>query len=676
MKKKLLLFVCLFTLLFATGCNKEEKFAVPTPTTAPTETSAPTETPTPTPTPIPENLAMANLKKLPEAYSSLLALQPEADVDYSKGLGYDFEMDLAINESVLELLEITGLKSISLDGTMDMKDAFAFDGTLYLNETEVISAELYTDFQNFMFNLPKYSTAYAAATMEELAGTTSEEMPAFNLADFPTNQELYALMENSLNSLIDCFEPQIGIEENLTIGTGEYVMTGEKHTVTVSRENLLAWTDTFEKEFVELLGTEINFDDVVSEEDASAEETFTNFVMHYYTDNNGSYAWELYPDTEADVPLVFVSTPKGFCLYSQEEGTQEVILYSVAASDKTGTITIPGDEETAAVNLNYEFGDNSITLSMADETMEFSMYYAVNNGTVTVDFELIAEGVSFVMKETATTTTADLTISVASFGMEMGSLTMKATLRDYAEITVPQNTTDMETWSAGLDQEALTADLMKLMTDFPFLMDLIMNSGEGEDQGTAPESTYTPPADYTDAFMNMTGYYIDSDGYVDFNPTKDEVLAMGVPSTGFDTIAVTEDQKTALFNFSKSCFEKCDSDSEEFFWVYGDTLDGTVDSYYSVEYTFAEAGNWENYISLEFDAVSGAFHIANIYNPSKDEAFRIANELLKLLNIDYTITQKAAEEYTFENGLSLAAYDGAEYGSNYYYVGFEIYNAE
>ena len=678
MKKKLLLFVCLLTLLFVTGCNKDEQQPVPTPTTAPTVTPTatpePTATPTPTATPIPENLAMTNLKKLPESYTTFLAQQPEAEVDYSKGLGYDIDMDLSINEDLLALLDITGLENVSLDVAMDMKDALAASGTLYLNDTEVITADFLTNFNSFLFNLPKYSTTYAVVTMEELMEEPTEEIPAFNLEDMPTNQELYALMENSLNDLVNCFEPQTGVEENLTIGTGEYVMTGEKHTVTVSRDNLLAWADALEKAFVELLGTELDLDEVTTEEETSTEDTFTNFVLHYYTDNNGSYAWELYPDNAADAPLVFISTPKGFCLYSVEEAAEEIIVYSVAASDKTGTITIPtSEEETPDVTLNYEIGDNAFSVDMEDETMEFSMNYAIKNGTITFDFEMVSEGVSVIMEETATATTADVTMTLASYGMKLGSFHMKATLRDYKEITIPQNTTDMETWESTLDQEALTADLITLMTEFPFLMDLIMGSGEEEGEDITPKSSYTPDANYSDAFMNMTGYYIDADGYVDFEPEETEIMALGAPSTGYDSLAITENQRTSLLNYAEAAFASSSFYSDNYYWVWGSTEYNDVKSYYSVEYRYTDTNNWDNSITLDFDAVSGDFIAATVCNASKDEAFRMSNELLELLNIDYEITQEAAESFTYSNGLAISGYDAAEYGGNYYSVGFEIY---
>lgn len=670
MKKKLLSFLCLLTLLFIMGCNKEKENPAPTPTTVPTETATPTptSTPTPTPTPVPENLAMTNLEKLPASFDEFMANQPQNAVDYTNGLGYDIKMDVTINEDLMEALGVTGLESIGLNGSMDIKDALAMNAGLYLNQTEVISADLFADLEHVMFNLPKYSSSYATVTVEELLGISTEELTAaFNTEGLPTNAELTELLQNAVTDFVACFQPQEGIEKNISIGTGEYVVNGDLHTVVADTKDLEAYLAgikaaleaypafTFEEE-------ELTFGDANS------------FIINYYDGADDSYAWEFYPDTKADEAIIFVSTAKGLCLYSLEAGTPEVMLYSVAASDTTGTITIPGDEgEDSDFTVNYTTGDNAFSITMAEDDVELTMNFKSQNNILTYDFTLVAEGMSIVMEETATATQVDLKLTLASYGMKLGSLSMSTTLRDYAAPVTPQTTTDIETWTNGLDQNALTADLIKLMNDFPFLMELILGSGEEENENTTPKSSYTPDANYSDAFMNMTGYYIDADGYVDFEPEEDEIMALGAPSTGYDSLAITEEQKTSLLDYAEAAFTSSNRYNDKFYWVWGSTKYNDVKSYYSVEYRYTDTNSWDNSITLDFDAVSGEFIAATVCNASKDEAFRMANELLKLLNIDYEITQEAAESYTCTNGLAISGYDAAEYGGNYYSVGFEVY---
>ena len=158
MKRKLLTFFLLLTLIFAVGCNKKDKN--PEPTAAPAPTS--------TPTPVPVNLAKENLGKLTESYDKALKMNPNNMIDFSKGVGYDMTMDISVGEQILGLLGITGLDSIRVDASIDMKDTIAYDLGLFLDTSEVLSATMYMDSENMMINLPKYSSEFASYSMKEL----------------------------------------------------------------------------------------------------------------------------------------------------------------------------------------------------------------------------------------------------------------------------------------------------------------------------------------------------------------------------------------------------------------------------------------------------------------------------------------------------------------------------
>ena len=106
MKRKLLILFLLLAMVFAVGCNKKNKNPDPTPTPVPTST--------PTPTPIPANLAKENLSKLLDDFDSMMANQPETQVDFSKGIGYDMTMDISLGKQIATLLGITGLDTVCI----------------------------------------------------------------------------------------------------------------------------------------------------------------------------------------------------------------------------------------------------------------------------------------------------------------------------------------------------------------------------------------------------------------------------------------------------------------------------------------------------------------------------------------------------------------------------------
>lgn len=677
MKKKILCFLCFLTLLFAAGCSKEGKKADPTPT------PVPTETPTPTPTPAPENLAKANLDKIPAAFDGQIAYQAEHAVDTSNGIGYDMNIEFSINQDIMGLLGYSGLETISLTGSMDIKDILAGNFTLGLNSAEVLNMHLFTDYTNVLFNLPKYSSQYAAATLEELLNQNSGDIdweaedasPVTGILSngstgfrrtlttidpdgVPTNEEMYQFLSTYLTRLVDCFKPQTGIEKNVTIGTGDYVITGDKHTVIASAADLQALAEEFQAEAEKYPALSVDTEDF-------SLEGITSVTLNYYAGADGSYAWECCTDSAEFNPAVFVSTTKGFCLYSGGDEAN-ILMYSVITGDNEGTILIPSSsEDSSDIIIDYVREENALEIDAVLDSMELSAEYSLSGETVEYSFEIVTSGMSILFEETADKTHVDATITVASYGMKVVTVTMTTDLRDYVEIPVPTNTTDIDTWAAELDTDALLADFNQLMTDYPFLADLFNSLGDdtSEDIYEDDGEPFVLPEDYTDDFMNMTGYYVDADGFVDFNPPESEVLAAGKPSTGLDTIALTDDKKQALIDCAAGAFTNCYSDVSTYYFVWGSIEFDNVYSYYYKEYYYTDENSDDNYIFLNFDAVSGEFSSISFCTSSREQTLKLANEALQILGADYTITPENAEDYVQAGDFWISGYDGGSYFS-------------
>ncbi|MBQ8189603.1 MAG: hypothetical protein IJZ44_07465 [Lachnospiraceae bacterium] len=702
MKKKIYTFTLLLALIFIIGCNKQKEYPIPTPiveTTA-TVTPTPTSTPTPSPTPIPENLAKTNLKKLPELFDQIMSYSPQNTVDYSKGVGYDINIKFSIGSQIAELLGISDLKNISIDGTMDAKDTIAANLDFCLNDEKITNAHLFADSENLLFNLPAYSSNYALTTWEELMNslneteTDTEELRSslpdnskiistLNVVDknaLPSDEELINTFKSCMDDFIECFVEVPGITEHASIGTGDYLMTGEKHTVSANINELIAVLERLETELQVYYG-DLNFGLDSLETDGA-----TTLFLDYYTNGADCYAWAAYPDNSTSEPFVYINTPLGFCLYRvEEDGTETLGMYSVKSSEKAGTITLAFGEEEPIGTVDYEYSDNSISIYAVLDTLELTMEYSKTNDTIRYNATVLMDGVSVVIKETVTPTRTDVSASLASYGMEYLTMSVSTSTRDYVEIPVPTNYVDMNTWAEGLDQETLMADLMALMQKYPSLMSLFGGSEEEEDgeysddefwdeDDTRSETEpFTLPEDYTDDFMGMTGYAVDSDGYVDFYPVEDEVLAAGKPSTGYDTLALSDDQKQQLFTIAETAIPNCEKDTYSFYWIWGGIQYNDVQSYYSMDYEFNDPNNWDNSITISLDPISGEFISVDIYYASKEDALRIANEMFAVLGGTYTITDKMVEEYAInEDGFSFSGYDGTEYGSNYYNVGISL----
>ena len=69
-----------------------------------------------------------------------------------------------------------------------------------------------------------------------------------------------------------------------------------------------------------------------------------------------------------------------------------------------------------------------------------------------------------------------VTATVSMAGMEIGTLTLETSGRSFKDYDTPSGSVDLNTWSAGLNQDKLSKDLQKLIQDFPFISDLIQGA--------------------------------------------------------------------------------------------------------------------------------------------------------------------------------------------------------
>jgi len=678
MKKKLLFFVLLFALVFSIGCSKESD-----------DDDSPSKEVTSTP--IPENLAKKQLDKLPAAFDSLQTGNQNTTLDTSKGIGCDITLDLSINPDLLSLFGITDLDKISVTGSYDIKeDAFAGDFTFLLNADKVITAQLIADSTNLFFNLPKYSSDYASASWEDLLESVDmdlDELTGIGTEALASGEELTAKLRSNIVSFVNCFKKVDGIEKDVTIGTGDYTLTGEKHTVKAAVTDLTAALEDLEDTLSDYAEVDLDTEDFFPE-DASA------FLLDYYVDGKDNYAWALYPDTDTDEPVIFINTDAGFCLYRVEDDDVSIAVNSVKTSKNSGTIYLPmgEDEEDSLGEIEYSRdGDNfhmEAELESDDaDAIEFTLDASTAKDKQSYDLSMTVDDITIALKGDSSKDQAKISLSLLSLGVEYGTLDVTAKIRDYKPVSAPSNTWDLEDWVTQLDQTALVTDLQTLVEDYPFLIDLLGGSDDVFDPDNHPndwsdkefeDEEFVLPEDYTDEFMNMTGYTIDEDGYVDFEPLPEEVFAAGKPSTGLDTLNITEDQKKALFTIAENAFPSCETDSDAYYWIWGSTEYDDVRSFYTNDYEFDDPDNWDNSITLTFDAVSGEFSSVEIYYASKDEAFRIANEMFEILGGTYTLTTELVEEYTYDydNGFAFSGYDAAQYGSNYYMIGIDIISSD
>ena len=643
MKRKLLFLILIICLLGAAGCKKQTE-----------------EPQKPTPIPASENPTIPDLEKQLSGWDLLLSNFPEALLKFDTGAGFDVMAELTLEEGLFEKLNLTEPVTLSATGTVDVKTQYAADLNLYLDGADLWNTKLFADESGVLLHLPKYTFNYAKIPTELFASSTRENIRLFR-----------AYLADALR----CFQPAETRVSNATIGLDAYQVTGDKYTIRANCTDVLSVLDSLERELTlknkdKLPWNTLNTDGAVS------------LVLDYYTGKDTDFAFVIYPDNRPKNALVFVSTSLGFCLYSTDEAdTVTTLMYSEKEEGNTGVIYIPTDVEDVEDSIEYSHSGNEFSMNAMLGSKVYSIDFTSGNETYLYNVTTVTDGASTVLEATISPGHMDISCSRSSYGQESLTLSVSAFNRDFEEFTFPQNSVSLNTWKEGVSRDTLQADRTAVLKKYPFLAEFFGISGSSETTtpGTeTPSGSVTPtpsaPEESGQTFEKLTGYSVDADGYVEFYPVESEVLALGKPSTGLESIKITENQKQALLEHAKLFFDK--SSTYSLYWVWGNVNQNDIQSFYTKDYEFSDSKNANNMLTFEFDAVSGDFVSVNIYHEEEAEAIRMVNDLLAILEVDYAVTSDIVEEYTMAHNFAFTGYDGAAFGEDYYYVSFSVYYPE
>lgn len=643
MKRKLLFLILIICLLGATGCKKQ--------TVDPEK---------PTPIPASENPTIPDLEKRLSKWDLLLAKFPENILHFDAGAGFDVMAELTLEEGLFETLHLTEPVTLSATGTVDIRTQYAADLNLYLNGADLWNTKLFADESGVLLHLPKYSFNYAKIPTEFFASSTLENIRLF---------------QAYLTDALRCFQSAETRVSNATIGTDTYQVTGDKYTIRAGCDELLSVLDRLEQELTlkdkaTLPWNLLNTDGAVS------------LVLDYYIGKGTDYALVVYPDNRQSNTVVFLSTSLGFCLYGTDEsGVITTLMYSEKEDNNTGVIYIPTEEEDVTDSIEYSHSDTEFFMNAMLNSKVYSVDFTGGNETYLYNFTTVTDGFSTMLEATISPGHMDVSCSRSSYGQESLTLSVSAFNRDFEEFSFPQNSVSLATWKEGVSIDTLQKDRTDALKKYPFLAEFFGISGGSETTTPGTETpsegvTPTPsvPEESGQAFEKLTGYSVDADGYVEFYPEESEVLALGKPSTGLESIKITENQKQALLEHAKLFFDK--SSTYSLYWVWGNVNQNDIQSFYTKDYEFSDSNNANNMMTFEFDAVSGDFVSVNIYHEEEAEAIRLVNDLLAILEVDYTVTSDIVEEYTMAHNFAFTGYDGAAFGENYYYTSFSVYYPE
>jgi len=263
---------------------------------------------------------------------------------------------------------------------------------------------------------------------------------------------------------------------------------------------------------------------------------FTYLQLDYYCGKNNSFALELTSDNTSQAPLIFVCTSTGFQFYSVTETGENLLCYSETTGEKKGIIYIPdATEDSPSTTITYQFGNEKFSIQVEKDTLYFSINYSVLGEQIDFDITIVADNFSIISKVTGNQSCADVGFTFASYGQKLASFNIKSTLRDYNNVLPPTEALDTDTWISRLNYNAMSQNLALLEEKLPVLQDLFSTREEND-------------------FSDMTGYSVDENGYVDFEPLDSEVFAKNRPSTGFQQLTLSDDTKNTLLTYAAGCF--------------------------------------------------------------------------------------------------------------------------
>lgn len=403
-----------------------------------------------------------------EALKSNMNAVPEANSN--DGAGMDINLSVSVGEQIAAAYGLTGLETVSLLLSYDMKAGMQAIAELLLNGNSVLEANVYADEEAFYVNLPKYSKDYMKVTMEEILGMSIDDFASqitSSTEGTPTADEMAEIWSKYSKKFIDSFKYELMVE-NVTAGTGDYTFSADKYVASATVEDLQAVVDELAEElkkYSSLDVEKVDFSDVSNEK----------LYCHYYEGKDGEYEWKFSDDKEGAESIALAVTKKGFCLYGETAGKTEFYLYSVKESDSKGKIVLvdSGDEYT----INYDnYSEDSIDLSGEIDGVEFTVSIEEKDNSFYADFSVSTFGIAVSGKLESDSNKVNITASVSYQGINFGTAAIECKIRDYADFTIPANSVDQNTWSYGLDQEALMTDLQQLMIDYPFLAELLMGA--------------------------------------------------------------------------------------------------------------------------------------------------------------------------------------------------------
>lgn len=549
---------------------------------------------------------------------------------------------------------------------------FNYDGE------KLITGEVYGNNDKLYLMLPDYSQK---ALSIENVGTKQLEFP-----EMPEADEIATQIREYGKMLADTFQ-YTGYEKKVTFDQNNFkfdakVMTGECSGVELeaTMENI---SDKFKeselyKSLVDWMEMgEEYYDDDLDFEDKT-EYGNSKLQLKFYDGKKGNMAYELI-DTESESRFVFVTDGISWSAFVTEKDKIIVELTNhieMDGSDISGYLKFTMADE---MTLMLEFTEVKLSNKIISNC-NFKLLYGEKDEELT----LLAEG-KYSKEDKKTTYTVK--IEDGEYDAS-GELEIIITEREPVAFELPTDTVDFnepDEWTSSFDMEKMQNDIVKFEALGEKIQSIIYtyqynNYNETEDIDFPDDNYDVEDEDWgeTNAPIGESEFkyfsnYEDDGSYVYFNPTKEEVVERGLPSSGMSILCDDPKVIKKITNYldTTDIAKQCEKDVMEIFTVSGPI--GMESSQW--EEITSYSSDWFNRISYTKEALTG--ELSAVYINSRDKDFT-----LKAMQTVYEactgedgsgLQKETSEGYweitSLDNSISAYIYEYKDEKDEVYYMG-------
>lgn len=543
---------------------------------------------------------------------------------------------------------------------------------LNLDKKPFASGKAILNGDRLYFTIPDFTSEFVGLSLEKTG---------VELSKLPSSEEIKSMVKDYGTRLVTAFQYE-SVDKKANIDVDGIFFKATKFTGVANTDELKTITDGIAKDFKEsslykALGNTVGekseqigekFNEMTSEDNKTVK-------LNVYIGKDKNVAYEF--EKEDNSKLGYITNGTNWTLYTIESDKEVALAYhKVEADGKNGKLFM-GDKESS-VEVIYTNAvkdkDNKIT----------SCNFIVRTTEDGISSDTLAGSYKDEGKKV-------ISIEIKEDGTKIADLELSINTREAKAFEVPTEyydaNSELLSWMGTINEDKISEFgdkfniVNEIINSFSFKdkkSDSVSpNAGNtsqvGGDDTKALEDFEVVREGQAKPLEEFKGYTKESND-VWFQPSEEEVLEVGEPSTGVRTLDISDEQiKNVEDYLARESFIKDARVTDDKSYVIMGT-EGDLKSYYTRTVTYF--ADEENFISIGYEAVTGKLSSIMVRTSDKERCLELTQSLY-----DYA-TGNASEEKLIDNykdgayniydassGVNVIVLEGENYNETKYYTG-------